>query len=361
MLLQRKAATRAEFAEILAGALPAEVLGAVNTVVDDAVPDADPKAGYAPEVYKLYRAGILAGSDACSTFTPGSNIARAAAAAVVTRMADASLRVKVTLKEAVQTLYAPDGRTRVTLRSEAAAYLKVGWYEEPVVVLYAPDGRTRIMPKSEVESYLKVGWFREPQKIVYESKKTEYKWEYDNHIRTYSMEIPKTVYNAYQSVSRDRQGDYYNLYVTDTADDPWMAGISETFLRGKTNSGYGDYRIVEFMIGFVQSFEYVRDDIGTGYDEYPKFPLETLYDMVGDCEDTGILPASLIRETGYGVVLVMFEDHVGMGVSGESTLEGYSFGYDGLPYYYVETTSPGWQIGQLPSELIGSEAYILPT
>lgn len=102
-----KAATRAEFAEILAGALPAEALGEINIVADGAIPDVDPKAEYAPEVYKLYRAGILAGNDDHGTFTPDSNIARAAAAAIVTRMADASLRVKVTLKEAPVPAAAP--------------------------------------------------------------------------------------------------------------------------------------------------------------------------------------------------------------------------------------------------------------
>ncbi len=174
-----KTATRAEFAEILAGALPAEALGEINTVVDGAVPDVDPKAGYAPEVYKLYRAGILAGNDAYGTFTPGSNIARAAAAAIVTRMADASLRVKITLAEAVQVLYAADGRTRITLRSEVEAYLKVGWYIEPVIIMYAPDGRTRYTLLSEINEYLKVGWYKEPVNQEYNTGIT-----YDQIART---------------------------------------------------------------------------------------------------------------------------------------------------------------------------------
>ncbi|MHB1153512.1 MAG: hypothetical protein ACYCWE_15340 [Eubacteriales bacterium] len=175
------------------------------------------------------------------------------------------------------------------------------------------------------------------------------------------MEIPNEVYNAYKSVNRNILGNYYNLYVTHSSDDEWMSGIAQTFYKEKTESGYDDYQIIELMISFVQSLEYVSDDIGTGYDEYPKFPLETLYDQGGDCEDTSILLASLIRELGYGVVLIMFDDHMGVAVLGESTLEGYYYEYDGLPYYYVETTSPDWQIGELPSELVGQYARILPT
>ncbi len=143
-----KTATRAEFATILAGALPDEALTVVNTVVTGSIPDLDINADYSLKVYKLYRAGILAGNDSYGMFTPDSNIARAAAAAIVTRMANSSLRVKISLNEAVQILYAADGRTRVTLKSEVEAYLKVGWYKEPVIP---------VKPSSFVIHFIDVG------------------------------------------------------------------------------------------------------------------------------------------------------------------------------------------------------------
>ena len=36
---------------------------------------------------------------------------------------------------------------------------RVGWYTEPVVLMYAADGRTRYTLKSEVDAYKKVGWY----------------------------------------------------------------------------------------------------------------------------------------------------------------------------------------------------------
>ncbi len=54
-----KTATRAEFATILAGALPDKALTVINTVVDGSIPDVDINADYSIRVYKLYRAGIL--------------------------------------------------------------------------------------------------------------------------------------------------------------------------------------------------------------------------------------------------------------------------------------------------------------
>jgi len=96
-----KKATRAEFAEILAGALPDEALTDINTVVDGGIPDVSMSASYQSAVYKLYRAGILTGNDAKGTFAPASYIARSAVAAIVTRMADSSLRQSITLTKVV--------------------------------------------------------------------------------------------------------------------------------------------------------------------------------------------------------------------------------------------------------------------
>ena len=88
-------ATRAEFAAILAAALPTEALEAINMVTDGIIPDVDMKDVDAQAIYMLYRAGILTGNDSVGTFTPNSSITRAAAAAIITRMADTSLRKSI--------------------------------------------------------------------------------------------------------------------------------------------------------------------------------------------------------------------------------------------------------------------------
>ena len=90
-------ATRAQFAEIFAGALPDEALSAINSVSDGAIPDVSASAAYAPHVYKLYRAGILAGSDANGSFHPATFITRVEAATIVARMAESTNRVTLTL------------------------------------------------------------------------------------------------------------------------------------------------------------------------------------------------------------------------------------------------------------------------
>ena len=90
-------ATRAQFAEIFANSLPTKALPAINQVVDGAIPDVAISARYAEYVYKLYRAGILTGSDANGTFNPSTYITRAEAAAIVSRMAESNNRVSISL------------------------------------------------------------------------------------------------------------------------------------------------------------------------------------------------------------------------------------------------------------------------
>ena len=94
-------ATRAQFAAILAAALPDEALPAINSVTK--LPDLDANATYAAAVLKLYNAGILTGSDAAGSFKPTSTIQRSEVATIVTRMADKSLRKTFTLSAAPST------------------------------------------------------------------------------------------------------------------------------------------------------------------------------------------------------------------------------------------------------------------
>jgi S1-C subfamily serine protease len=93
-----KVATRAEFAVIFAATLPDEALATINRVDDNAIPDISMQDTYAPQVYKLYRAGILIGSNSKGAFSPQSDITRSEVATIVTRMAVPEKRKTVTLK-----------------------------------------------------------------------------------------------------------------------------------------------------------------------------------------------------------------------------------------------------------------------
>ncbi len=90
-------ATRAEFAALFSNALPDDALAVINVVEDGAIPDVAVGDPYAPAIYRLYRAGIVIGSDLSGSFRPQSTVSRAEAATIVTRVADASLRCSILL------------------------------------------------------------------------------------------------------------------------------------------------------------------------------------------------------------------------------------------------------------------------
>ena len=93
------AATRVQFAAILAKALPAEELTAKegNSVPDGAIPDVAMTDDHADDIYMLYRAGVLNGNSSLGEFKPASNIQRSEVAAIIVRMAIPAQRRDVVL------------------------------------------------------------------------------------------------------------------------------------------------------------------------------------------------------------------------------------------------------------------------
>ena len=96
------AISRASFAMILTNALPAEALQAKNTVEEDGIPDVPSNANYHDAVYRLYRAGVLSGTDSYGTFAPFNQITRAEVSVILSSMVDTSLRKSFTLKTIVK-------------------------------------------------------------------------------------------------------------------------------------------------------------------------------------------------------------------------------------------------------------------
>lgn len=91
------AATRRRFVSILAEAMPAAEFPVISDVPDNTIPDIKNTDHAAGAIYRLYRSGVLTGSDALGTFNPEEYITRSAVAAIISRMADRSLRIGFSL------------------------------------------------------------------------------------------------------------------------------------------------------------------------------------------------------------------------------------------------------------------------
>jgi len=167
-----------------------------------------------------------------------------------------------------------------------------------------------------------------------------------------TIEVPQVYIDYYEGRYRTRS---YGAYVADKYDDPYLDSVLNAFEDYGQRNDLSDREIIDQMAGWVQNLKYTDDRASTGFNEYPKYPVETLTDKGGDCEDTCILLASMLERFGYGSVLLAFRDanHMALGVAGEGDLPGTSYEYQGTQFYYLETTAAGWEIGQLPENVQG--------
>ncbi len=180
-----------------------------------------------------------------------------------------------------------------------------------------------------------------------------FRWRYDNQDFELTMQIPEALYLYYTRMQRAPVEDY-SIYVSHPRDDqPVIVPLAARLKELAQQRGYDDQRTVNFAASFVQNLTY-REEAS----EYPNYPVETLVDRAGDCEDTAILVASLLDAMGYDAVLLRFTSpveaeagHMAVGVAVPGMSAGYSYRYDGRTYYYLETTST-WALGEMPPDVL---------
>ena len=186
-----------------------------------------------------------------------------------------------------------------------------------------------------------------------------FSWDYNGKHWDWNLSIPQDLYNAYKSVpdsTRTRDGPAgYDMMVTTR--DTYIQNLAERINETTTQLGYNSYEQANFVLAFVQSITYNSDLNTTGFEEYPRFPIETLVDQTGDCDCKAILYATLILSLDDGAVFINPTDHLAVGVLGDG-LHGTYWPYNNQTYYYAETTGVGFTIGQLPDEFQGKTAYI---
>jgi hypothetical protein len=189
-------------------------------------------------------------------------------------------------------------------------------------------------------------------------------WDYNGQHWIWNLSIPVDLYNAYKAVpvsTRTSDGPAGYGFCT-TTKDPYIQSLANELNDTANRQGYDDFHKVSFVLAFVQSLPYTSDKVTTGYDEYPRFPIETLVDDGGDCEDTSILFATLTLIMSYGTVYINPPNHYAVGILGND-LQGTYWTYpegSNKTYYYCETTGNGFTIGQLPDEFQGQSAFVYP-
>ena len=119
-----------------------------------------------------------------------------------------------------------------------------------------------------------------------------FEWERDGEPRVWELLVPYNLYQMYKGRLRVPYVDnyLYGDYVTDPLDDPTIEDYAVALWN---RGGQDESEFIHEALAFVQgAIHYQADPPGT---EHPLYPLETLADGDGDCEDTAILFVSLLQ------------------------------------------------------------------
>jgi hypothetical protein len=124
--------------------------------------------------------------------------------------------------------------------------------------------------------------------------------------------------------------DSYQSMVNDPAQEDLYNALTEEFKKIKNDKALSDDEYLELITTFVQSLRYE-----TLTDNPAKFPVETVVEGSGDCDDKSLLLAGLLSREGYKVALLSFgpEQHMAIGVAADDYL------YKNTNYAYIETTN----------------------
>jgi predicted transglutaminase-like cysteine proteinase len=201
-----------------------------------------------------------------------------------------------------------------------------------------------------------------------------YNWRFKNKNWKITYEIPINTYMNYlnSNVNRIPQNqpnskDKMAAFVT--SNEKVVKDLADELLSDAENKNYNDVTTANFILKFVQtSITYRLDDETKNCQEYWRFPVETLVDIQGDCEDTSVLYAAIMDALNYDVALLFYswvEDgekvgHLAVGIQLEGSHGSYVEDNDGTRYYYCETTTTTYSIGQIPKDIKSEPKMIIP-
>lgn len=191
-------------------------------------------------------------------------------------------------------------------------------------------------------------------------------WACDGRNYSIELEISEELYDYYQNEREHLAYEYriedaetpvnFYSFILSDYDRPFIRELADRFAE----RAFTDYDKVNLAMTFVQSFPYEYDNDSKGEDEYVRYPIETLVDGGGDCEDKVALLGALLYEMGIDYVLLSLPEHLALAVRCDGVAAERYISYRNKKYYYVETTMEGWKIGQVPPDYASAEVEVYP-
>lgn len=185
---------------------------------------------------------------------------------------------------------------------------------------------------------------------------------------TVSVALPRGLYAAAAGADKhavlfgewkeddDWTTGYYLSFLNSPAMEQVYAAVADSLEAQSPGTAGNSDEYLELLTVYVQSLAYdVRPD-----DSGPKFPVETVMEQAGDCDDKSILLAGLLAREGYDVSLFYFPDdaHMAVGVGTDGP------GYRDSGYLFIETTN--LSLVGIPTEsfengdALTADLYVIP-
>lgn len=162
-----------------------------------------------------------------------------------------------------------------------------------------------------------------------------------------------TLWNETEKVS-----EYYRSFFEGEAIEGFYTDILKKIRHIKTAEGFSDEEYLEFLMTFVQQIPYDSEA------EAPRFPVEVVYDIKGDCDEKSMLLIGLLAREGYDTALIIFPEyhHATAGIriitSGDTSFRQFK-SEDGRKYVFIESTDLSY-IGQYPGYYEDAYAVVIP-
>lgn len=193
-----------------------------------------------------------------------------------------------------------------------------------------------------------------------------FEWECQDNYHHASMDVSvdKQMYAYYRNLPRYYGPENFYLYVNDSCNQEMIQSIVSSIRDLASDLSYDDAAAAREIVKFVQDcIEYQYDIDSSGEEEYPRYPIETLYERQGDCEDTSILLAALLKEWGYEVGFLYLPGHLAVSIRAADNYESSAYyEIDGHKYLFIETPGSNWEIGSIPEQFMttGAQLYLIP-
>ena len=155
-----------------------------------------------------------------------------------------------------------------------------------------------------------------------------YTWKYQRQDISAYLTITKDIYKKYNT----SLGTNIGSYIISSDEDNAVRAVASAIQRTASQNGYTGEETVECVTAFVKSLTY-KTDRETGHaHSYPRAPVVTLAEGVGDSEDLSILAAAILDSLGYSAAVLSYDDisfnqknvphAAALGIPGTSNTEG---------------------------------------